>query len=600
MEPAGKGNAPAAPAGKGAPPLPPATAGKAPPPPMKGKGGPPPPGKGAGPAPPGKGLGKGPGKVVSKAGCEEALSGPKLKPLFWTAVKEVPADSVWERLAPPAAFDAAELQKYFVAAPAKQSSSTLNSARRSGSEGPGNESRKRVRLLDDRTSQMLGIVFKQLPPPERLVAILETLEDFPEGVASDALLALNTAASEQKEAVEKLRHLKVPEDELSQLDFAERYLWVLSKVPSCTAKLACGALLCGPAKELGDLRYAGLAVGTCCRALREADLLQRCISTSLAVGNFVNRGTSRAGARAVVLPDSLQKLDELRSTPQDGDADSAGMGTSRGMSLLDFVALSLVNAYGRGDALLLRAETEEIRAKVKAAQSVSLEEAENNCRKACLQAEAAWSALKELEGSPKVAGLKEKVRRVVEEAATAKTLLSGAKAELAKTQAWSSAKGKIKTEEWLAGWANFLDQLSQAFGKVAEEGQKRVRAATMQETLSRMPSKAGESQQQQQAAPQSTSREAALLSKALAVATTQAAPLAEVNVATVSGVQSKPKKSVQDEDCIGPGTIEQLLRTRTSSSANVAPAAPAETSAKDAVVKPKYSLFAAYGKENIR
>jgi len=107
------------------------------------------------------------------------------------------------------------------------------------------------------------------------------------------------------------------------------------------------------------------------------------------------------------------------------------------MSLLDFLAQTLVSAYGKGDALAMRAEAEEIRAKVKAAQKVSLEEAENSCRKACVQAEDAWGAVQQLPETPKVAVLREKVRRVVEEAAKAKMLLNGAKAELAKTQAWS-------------------------------------------------------------------------------------------------------------------------------------------------------------------
>ena len=45
------------------------------------------------------------------------------------------------------------------------------------------------------------------------------------------------------------------------------------------------------------------------RRLKSSTLVQSFVSTSLAVGNVMNRGTSRQEARAVVLPEAL-----LRST----------------------------------------------------------------------------------------------------------------------------------------------------------------------------------------------------------------------------------------------------------------------------------------------
>ena len=50
--------------------------------------------------------------------------------------------------------------------------------------------------------------------------------------------------------------------------------------------------------------------------LKGSSLVRKCISTCLAVGNIMNRGTTRDGARAVVLPDGLLKFlaREMRET----------------------------------------------------------------------------------------------------------------------------------------------------------------------------------------------------------------------------------------------------------------------------------------------
>lgn len=330
------------------------------------------------------------------------------------------------------------------------------------------ETRKRLRVLDDRTSQRLAIAFNRLPPPDRLAAIVDTLVDFPESLPVEAVLALNAAISEQREAVEQLRQMNMQDGDITQLDLPERYLWTVSRVQFCTTKLACGALIVGPARELGDLRYAGMAVGTCCRALRESSLLQRCISTSLAVGNFMNRGTARSDAKAVVLPDSLLKLEELRGVNEGNQSPRNALSDVRAPSLLDFVAQALVDnvsCASGGGPHALRAETNELRGKVRAAQSVSLEEAEASCLKVCADAERAWNNLAELPKTQAVYLISDKIRWICEEAITARTLVMGAKAELSKTQKWSSAKGKIKSDEWLAGWSDFLQRLADAFGR---------------------------------------------------------------------------------------------------------------------------------------
>lgn len=401
----------------------------------------------------------------------EASNGPKLRPLFWTAVQQVPTESVWADLEPPAPFDQSLLEKRFALAEARSLAQTR--------KGPGapETPRKRLRVLDDRTSQLLAIAFNRLPPPERLAMIVDALEDFPDGLPAEAVLALHAAASDQKEALEQLRHLDVPEAELaSQLDLPERYLWVVGTKPAFAAKLACGALIVGPARELGDLQQSFQQVCFCCQEFRNSRLIRKCISTSLAVGNIMNRGTARSGARAIVLPDSLQKLDELR-----GAQEMEELGADvRGPTLLDFVAQALVDeatTCGR-TAKDLQADAEELRTFARTAQSVSLEDAEASCMKVCSAASRAKQSLADLPDSASVHRLANRVRVICEEADKAAKLVENAKHELALTQQWSSAKGNTKGNDWFAAWASFLEQLSRALGRARVPAAPSAAAAT--------------------------------------------------------------------------------------------------------------------------
>lgn len=376
-------------------------------------------------------------------------------------------DTVWSNLLAPAPFDQVELERSFAMAESRTPASSRRAEGASAGFGPVGEAtnapeRKRIRVLDDRTSQLLAIAFNRLPSPERLAAVLDTLKDFPDGLPAEAVLALNSAVSEQREAIEQLKLLEVTEADLSQLDVPERYLWILGRSPSYPTKLACGALIVGSGRELGDLRKAGLKVGTCCKALQSSNLVAKCISTSLAVGNIMNRGTARSDARALILPEALLKLDELRGNVSGGDSSVE----VRGPSLLDFVVQAIVDEGNSPEPASLRDEAEELRIKARAAQSVSLEEAERTCQKVCAEASRAWRSLGEMNAATHATCLTDRVRQICDEAQTATRLVNGAKSELDKTQQWSSAKRQPKSEEWFRGWCQFFEQLSQSLARV--------------------------------------------------------------------------------------------------------------------------------------
>jgi len=339
-------------------------------------------------------------------------------------------------------------------------------------------------MLDEKSSQLLAIAFSRLPPPEQLATVLRALEGFPECLPAEAVMSLHAAASEQHEVVEQLRQLDIGQQELAQLDMPERYLWVLGTVPHCTAKLACGALIVGPARELSDLRGAAERVAVCCQAIRNSALVQRTVSTSLAVGNFMNRGTSRSNARAVVLPDSLLKFDELRGlqdAEDSGNEQKAENSANRGPTLLDFVAQALADeeflagAAERRMPMDLKAEAEALRAKALAAKSVCLDEAEANCKQICLASNRAREGLAQLSTGPATQltdrvrsakdDLGDRVRHVCEETEEVATRVRNAKEDLAITQQWSSTKGNPKGEDWFGAWAQFFEQLAAAFAR---------------------------------------------------------------------------------------------------------------------------------------
>lgn len=70
------------------------------------------------------------------------------------------SDSVWGELGEPAPFDVQQLERRFaLAEPRAVAVAAAAAAGRSVSQEP----RKRIRVLDDKTSQLLAIAFNKLP-----------------------------------------------------------------------------------------------------------------------------------------------------------------------------------------------------------------------------------------------------------------------------------------------------------------------------------------------------------------------------------------------------------------------------------------------------
>jgi len=166
---------------------------------------------------------------------------------------------------------------------------------------------------------------------------------------------------------------------------------------------------------------------------------------------------SRSNAAALVLPDSLLKLNELRGIVEDPSSDNV-----RAPSLLDFLVQALVDDAGIQRYKELGPEADDLRAKARAAQMVSLEESEKCCNRICAAVSKAQRGLPEVCGAPHAKLVAEKVNLIGGEADAAAKLLANAKEELTFTQQWSCAKPKTKGDEWFGAWVQFFDQLSAA------------------------------------------------------------------------------------------------------------------------------------------
>lgn len=283
--------------------------------------------------------------------------------------------------------------------------------------------------------------------------MVDSLEGFPEGLPTEAIIAVNAALTEQKEAIEQIRQLDVGGG--VQLDLPERYLRALGAVPFCGAKLACGALIVGPACEVRNLRAACDIITDCCQDLRNSTLLQKFLFTSLAVGNVLNRATARSGAQGVLLPDSLLKLEELHGLVETEDE-------GKGPSVLDFVVQAVTGEPGAHSVDAMKDECDALLVKVRAAQNQSLDDADASCRKIVAEAARAWQALSEVPNSPGVNRVAEKVCDIRQEAGRAMSSITKGRSSLTQAFAWSCAKAGTKVDDWFAGWATFLEQLSSA------------------------------------------------------------------------------------------------------------------------------------------
>ena len=138
---------------------------------------------------------------------------------------------------------------------------------------------------------------------------------------------------------------------------AEQVLRELAEIPRLPAKLQSLCFLRQWGGNVGELRAMLATAGEACRQVQSSERLRVALGCFLAVGNAVNAGTVRAGARGVTL-ESLLKAKDARVTRGGGDRASAQGGSAASSpadptarkvrNLLDFVALCSLRGEGCG------------------------------------------------------------------------------------------------------------------------------------------------------------------------------------------------------------------------------------------------------------
>ena len=128
---------------------------------------------------------------------------------------------------------------------------------------------------------------------------------------------------------------------------AEQVLKELAEIPRLSAKLQSLCFLRQWGGNVGEVRAMLATAGEACKQVQSSELLRIALGYFLAVGNAVNAGTMRAGARGVTL-ESLIKAKEARTTrtapdktksPGSAPSSPADPVARRVRNLLDFVAL---------------------------------------------------------------------------------------------------------------------------------------------------------------------------------------------------------------------------------------------------------------------
>lgn len=414
----------------------------------------------------GKGKGKGipPGKAPApppppNRKPKAPFTGPKLKPLFWSTVTNVNKEASWALATEgPGAvkFDEMLIENLF-GLPETSNTSPCASRRSQPESGNDRKRRRIVRVLDDRTSQQLAIALCRLPPPDKFAAMVNTFEGFPWDFTptAGAVHALQVAYEKNWDAIEKMRQqLEQDENDSAVLDLPERFLWELDQVPNVSAKLSCGSLVLG-SSDLPEWRSGLAKVGICCQQLRGSKSLARCLATCLSVGNFLNRGTPRAEARAVVLPESLLKLAEIRSTA------TSPSKSEKAVSVLQVITRALLEEEAtRGESGHFARSVQSLLDHAQSAACIGLEEIFRVMPAKTKEVQDIERKLADIEDAgPGAKRVEMRIRQIVKEANLAARLADGARQEWEVTQKWACSRTKMACESWFALWVEFLGKL---------------------------------------------------------------------------------------------------------------------------------------------
>lgn len=258
-------------------------------------------------------------------GAEDDANAPtqktKLKPFFWDKVRANPDQSmVWDQIRSGSfQFSEEMIQTLF----------GYNYASRNKSEGKESSSNVPppgcVQLIDPKKSQNLAISLKALNvKTEEVCHALMEGKKLPVELLITLLRMSPTADEEMK--------LKVYGGNLSQLGPAEQFLKVVVDIPFAFKRMDALLFMASLQEDVLVIKESFATLEVACTELRSSRLFLKLLEAVLKMGNRMNDGTFRGGARAFKL-DTLLKLSDVKGT--DGKT-----------TLLHFVVQEIIRSEG--------------------------------------------------------------------------------------------------------------------------------------------------------------------------------------------------------------------------------------------------------------
>ncbi|CAE7455347.1 FH14, partial [Symbiodinium necroappetens] len=338
-------DSPPVPTKKGGPPLPPkgkgkGKLGKGPPPPALPKadaqagdqaGPPPPPGKGkslgkgkgpkggkGGPGAPPKGpppKGAGPAKAPGKDPVPKAeTKAPFLKKLYWKQVDIQDAEGTIfseetrsRSNTCSAAIDFTALTRMLEAEQAKGSQLQRRS---SGVLSKAQQRNIGTKVLSDHRARNIAIVLKRLPLSTKdLVLVLKKLEWENERIGTDDLEQILEVIPTQEEAKHLREHSS--EEDCRKLRDVEQMVMPLALLTRASARVRVLCVARNARLQFKSTARALAKIRAACSAIQKSGMLRSVTMLALQLGNYINHGDSKKGAKAIVIS-SLMALKDFK------------------------------------------------------------------------------------------------------------------------------------------------------------------------------------------------------------------------------------------------------------------------------------------------
>ncbi|CAJ1371932.1 unnamed protein product [Effrenium voratum] len=309
------------------------------PPPAKGKGkGKGKGGKGGPPAPPAKGPAPKSGPLAKAAAPKAESKAPFHKRLYWKQVDIDAEGTIFSesrsRANTVGALDFSALSRILEAEKTKGSQLQRRS---SGVLSKAQMRNVGTKVLSDHRARNMAIVLKRMPTSTGdLVAVLRALRWEEDRISSDDLEQILEAIPTQEEA-KKLREHSEPEA-CQKLRDVEQMVMPLTQLTRASARVRVLCIARNARPQFKATMRSLARIRAACSAIQRSGMLRNVMVLALQLGNFINTGDSKKGAKAI----AISSLLALRDFKCDG------------ISSLHFLCFSLIQSKADAAQTLLR------------------------------------------------------------------------------------------------------------------------------------------------------------------------------------------------------------------------------------------------------